>query len=166
MPEEPVYPRYPNIRGPFEEHLKGIDAYCTDATGRPLCATQCELTYVNHITGSDVWTQVGEVDRVTELWGRPEGFLPTPEHVQFSVAYVMKARDESTPIGRLHVAMVPDVDSDTGEERLSLTLTARGEPAAGTIEGAMAFLDRGHDWIVQGFKSIATSAMLAVWKEL
>jgi uncharacterized protein (TIGR04255 family) len=152
-PGEPIYPRYASIRGPFEQHLRSIDAYCLKQTGTPLRATQCEVTYV------------GELDRVTRLWGQPHGYLPTPEQAQFSVSYVMTQANRSAPIGRLHAAMAPSVDNDTGEQQLSLTLTARGEPEAGGVDSAMSLLDLGHEWIVNGFKAMATPAMLAAWKE-
>ena len=165
MPNDQAYPRYPNLRAPFERHLRSISDLVAAPGQGHIEITQCEVTYVNHINRSGVWTEPGDVDQVSRLWNRVEGFLPQPERVQFEAAYVI-AGEDGPPRGRLHVALTPDHDPEKDEPRLVLTLTARGAPSEPTIESAMEFLDLGHEWIVRGFRSIATQPMRKAWGEL
>jgi len=47
---------------------------------------------------------------------------------------------------------------------LLIELTARGAPQSEGLAGALAFLDQGHAWIVQGFTDITTPEMHDLWK--
>ena len=164
MPADPQYPRYPSLSAPFENDLRKLEAYLQSAEGK-FVPTQCEVTYVNHITRSGVWDDVGEVDRVSTLWGKDAGFLPTPERVQFDARYVMRESEGHPPAGRLHVNLSPALSQTDDQSIIALTMTARGAPLSETIEGVMGFLNLGHRWIVQSFKAMATPEMLNAWKE-
>jgi len=165
MPEAQAYPRYASIREPFERELRLIDAHCTEADGTAIVPTQCEVTYVNHISGLGIWTQLGEVDKVSKLWRHPESFLPTPEQVQFLASFVITSVVGAQPVGRLHVSLGPKPEGASDSPELSLTLTARGAPLGDGIDGVMRFLDLGHEWIVRGFKAMAAPEMLEAWGE-
>ena len=165
MPKDPQYPRYQSLSEPFEDDLRKLDTYLQQNADRTFVPTQCEVTYVNHITRSGVWQDVGEVGRVSNLWGKDAGFLPTPERVQFDASYVISEDEGGEPVGRLHVSLVPALSQTDNEPILVLTMTARGAPLSPTIAGVMDFLNLGHRWIVQSFRSMATPEMLHAWKE-
>ena len=44
-----------------------------------------------------------------------------------------------------------------------MKLTARGNPQGDGLEGALEFIDTGHEWIVRGFTSFVTKEMQALW---
>ena len=51
----------------------------------------------------------------------------------------------------------------TGGMSNCVQLFARGAPIGDGLEGALAFLDLGHDWLVRAFKSLTTLEMHKEW---
>jgi hypothetical protein len=105
------------------------------------------------------------VGQVVENWKQPDdGFLPGVEDATLSWRYVI--REGKAFVGRLHVSFQPAYHSKGGKdvEIFVLTLTARGKPLGKGIDGAVAFLDLGHEWIVRGFKELTTPAMHQIWQ--
>lgn len=157
------YPRYKCLSGLFREDFL---AFCrlieAEQWGR-VEPNQCEVTYVNII--AEGWQDHGDVGQVLTFFSpsySDEG-LGKPEEAAISLKYVLK--DEAgEPAGRLHIAANPVIRVSDNRPAIRLHLTARGKPRTSNIDGVMAFLDQGHEAIVQGFASITTTKMHQVWK--
>lgn len=162
-PDDEPYPRYPAIRGRFERDLRSLDAFLHDIGSGSFVATQCEVTYVNHVRPAEgVWTNHGDLHKAFRQVSPPApGVLPPPEEMRYQAKYVMGEVDD--PAGRLYVSAEP---AYTREDRLPifvLSLTARGRPLGAGIEGVLGFADRARGWIVSAFVDITTPEMHAVW---
>jgi uncharacterized protein (TIGR04255 family) len=159
------YPSYDNIKGPFQKDLELVRTFLETNQVGDLKPKQCEVTYVNHIVAGQGWKTHGDVSRVIVNWKQPDDvFLPGIEDATLSWRYVI--RDRKNFVGRLHVSLQPAYRSQDGtdSEIFVLTLTARGKPLGKGLEGALAFLDLGHEWIVRGFKDLTTPEMHQVWQ--
>lgn len=155
------YPSYDNIRAPFERDLRGFETFIREEGLGSLTPVQCEVTYVNHIAAGNLWMSHGQADRVFSNWklAASGSFLPEPEDVNFNARYPIVVAGEFA--GRLHVSVQP---AYSGEDPLFVsTLTARGNPLGPGLDGALRFLDLGHEWIVQGFTDSTTPAMHQQW---
>ena len=115
---------------------------------------------MNPIETGDLWPQAGDLSHLLAPWSGigSDDFLPTPDEVRVATRYTLP-----DPGGWLAIETGPGINRFTGDEVLMLQLSARGRPADETFEGALAFLDLGHDWIVNGFKSITTTEAHERW---
>lgn len=159
------YPSYEEIKGPFQKDIQFVsDFFDANRIGK-LKPTQCEVTYVNHIVAGEGWKTHGDVGRVMVNWKETKhDFLPRVEDARLSWRYVI--RDEKRFVGRLHVSLQPAYRANENTETgiFVLTLTARGKPLGKGLDGALAFLDLGHEWIVRGFADLTTPEMHQVWQ--
>jgi uncharacterized protein (TIGR04255 family) len=156
------YDRWPKRRAAFETHVVEFESYIRNRGLGKVTPTQCEVTYVNHIVAGSRWTTHGQLDQVLRLASTThDGFLPTPEQIQVAASYVISNEEES--LGRLHVSAQPGALREDGTPIFVLNLTARGAPLAEGLEGALAFLDLGREWIVRGFAELTTTEMQDVW---
>lgn len=159
------YPRYKSLRKLFR---MDFDTFCRLVEREKWGAVepnQCEVTYVNVIPTGEGWRDQGELDKVLTVVSAhySDDQLSRPEEASAKLQYVLKD-DKGEPVGRLHVAANPVVRVSDNQAALRLSLTARGKPQGDGIDGAMEFLDRGHEAIVRGFASITTTEMHKVWK--
>lgn len=164
------YPSYDSIRQPFKEDLQKIGAFFSENKIGRLVPKQCEVTYVNHIVAGEGWKTHSDLENVIVPWRESDHkFLPKIEDARMAWRYVI--RRDSVFLGRLHVSLQPAYRTKKGsgseDAILVLTLTARGKPLDNTTDGALAFLDIGHEWIVRGFAELTTPAMREkVWLQL
>jgi uncharacterized protein (TIGR04255 family) len=159
------YPRYRNLRRLFQEDF---ELFCRTVEAEQwgtVEPNQCEVTYVNIIPAGEGWHDHGELERVITLFSAhySDDGLGKPEEATVNLQYVLKD-DKDEPVGRLHIDANPVQKVSDNQPAIRLTVTARGKPLGVGIEGAMQFLDRGHEAIVRGFTSITTSDMHRVWK--
>lgn len=159
-----VYPRYPSLRealieehGRFQRFLKreGLDA---------IRAVQTELTYVNHIDAREADAGRKSLSRIVRVWAgdKAVGKLPQFEEASFQAHYIMQ--DGEKPIGRLHISIEPQRYVKDNAPLYALTLVARGVPPTSDFDGALAFLDRGHEAIVEGFTAVTADEMHRIWE--
>lgn len=158
------YPNYLNIRGPFGDDLIFLSKFLAENHLGELKPRQCEVTYVNHIVAGEGWKNHSELGRVLRNWDNPtENFLPAIEDARFSSRYVI--RNGNDFVGRLHVSLQSAYQSSpTVNPVFVFTLTARGKPLGSGLEGALAFLELGHEWIVRGFAELTTPEMHVIWQ--
>jgi uncharacterized protein (TIGR04255 family) len=159
------YPSYDNIKEPFKTDLNLVRHFVESNGIGDLKPKQCEVTYVNHIVAGEGWNTHADLGRVLVNWNAPtHAFLPEIEDARLAWRYVI--RDKKAFIGRLHVSLQPAYRSKDGAdtEIFVLTLTARGKPVGKGLDGAFAFLDLGHEWIVRGFKDLTTLEMHQIWQ--
>jgi len=126
---------------------------------------QAELTYVNHIPARSANDARETAARFTRLWsGEPrDTLLGAAEELHFGARYVMR-NDASEPVGRLYISLQSHYRVSDGSPLYVFQLVARGAPEGKGLNGALAFLDRAHAWIVQTFADITTPEMHQVWK--
>jgi uncharacterized protein (TIGR04255 family) len=164
--DDEEYPHYFNVLRPaLEREYARFEGFLREEVLPAPVPDQAELTFVNHIPAGEPKGQRETAARFTRLWsGEPRGgTLPAAEDLLFASRYVM--RDErGSPVGRLHVNLQSSYRTSDGTPLYVLQLTARGAPQGEGLAGALAFLDKGHEWIVRGFTDITTPEMHDLWK--
>jgi uncharacterized protein (TIGR04255 family) len=160
---ETPYPRYRELRQEYEQLLSAfVEAVHPEEEVVP---DWCEVTYVNHILGEPGGT-APELSEITNLVRDPAdtSVLPELEDVQLIERFLIRAEDEPRePTGRLHIAAAPAIRTLDQVPLQQLTLTARGKASDSDIASGLAFLDRGRNLIVRGFREITTPAMHERW---
>ena len=162
--EREPYPHYSSLRPMFEDDLQDFFAFLMEQGLDPFSITQCEATYVNPINLEDVPgnSLQGLLSVVDGQMTTP--FLPEAEDMSFRARFRIPG-PTGKPVGRLYMHADPTLKI-VGTEQVPvilLQLVARGIPWESGIEGALDFLDLGHDWIIRGFESITTRAMHSKW---
>lgn len=163
-----LYPSYDSVRQPFREDLGKIAAFFEGNKIGQLVPKQCEVTYVNHIAAGAGWDTHSDLGKILVTWqDTNHAFLPAIEDARMAWRYVI--RKEGRFLGRLHASVQPayrPTPAGTPDAIFVFTLTARGRPLNRSIEGALAFLDLGHEWIVRGFAELTTATMREkVWRQ-
>lgn len=155
------YPRYAHVRAGFvaayDKVLQFVEEHGLAKSPEPV---QCEVLYVNEIPamGTD---RHGDPDPVLRLWTPVSDVYPGPaEDVRFSTRHRLPM-DERSAGGRLVTEVTPVVRG--GRRVYLLTLTVRGAPAGRSVDDVTAFIDMGHEIIVQSFASITTPGMHDEW---
>ncbi len=129
---------------------------------------QVEVTYINHIEPTAIWSHHGDAASVfTPLALANEGFLEEPEQFSANLKYLIRtSNDENESLGRLHVSIDPGFLRPAGAPIFVMNLTARGAPLGSGLEGVRAFAEIAHEWIVRGFADLTSTAMHTVWNRL
>lgn len=162
------YPSFETTRDRFRDNLRIFQEFIRKHRLGDPRPVQCEVTYVNHIVGDGVWETHSDVHKVFTYW-RESGrsFLPAVGDARFATRYAIPdARGNFA--GRLHVSAQSAFRRPAGSQNPSpifiATLTARGRPDGEGLDGALAFLETGHEWIVRGFAEVTTPEMHKVWE--
>jgi uncharacterized protein (TIGR04255 family) len=157
-----TYPHYETLRASLIDDFRTFASFAGETGWRTLAPRQCEVTYVNHVRVPGPEGSHSSVARVlrcfSELGG---GFLPKSEDSRFAIRYPIRVGSQFK--GRLIVTVQPAYVIETGEEILNLSLVARGAPLGTGLDGSLAFLDLGHEWIVRGFTELTTEEMHTFW---
>jgi uncharacterized protein (TIGR04255 family) len=155
------YPHYPAVRRPFEADLKAVLSFVEENDLGTFIPTQCELSYTNHIPlnadGPRDLRDVLDVFRGKDRIGP----LGQPESVKAALQWII--RQDSEPVGRLHVISDLGIRRSDGKPVIVLTVTARGRPHGEGVDGVLNFLDRGHEHAVETFVAITSSKMKVIW---
>lgn len=161
---EAIYPRYPTLRQTLVDELEPFQQFVEKEDLGTIRPVQTELTYVNHIDAREAGRGRKALSQIVRIWAgdKAVGQLPTFEEASFQARYVM--RDGEKPVGRLHMNLEPHRYVKDNAPLYVLTLVARGAPQTADIEGALAFLDRGHEAIVEGFTAVTTDEMHTIWE--
>ncbi len=158
-----AYPHYPFLRAMLIEEIDVFQQFLADEKLAPIRAVQTELTYVNHIEARESDGSRKSLSRIVRIWAdNAVGKLPDFEEAAVQAHYIM--RDGEKPVGRLHVTIEPQRYVKDNAPLYALTLVARGAPSTSDVDGAIAFLDRGHETIVEGFTAITTDEMHKTWE--
>ena len=159
------YEQFEKIRDPFIRDISDFSAWLnTQHSG--FTPTQCEVTYIDHITPNSTWETHADIEKVLRLNlncdPSDDEFLPKLEDARATIRYTIE--HNSQPIGRLHVEVQPAFRSTDLAPIIMMNLTARGRPLSQDIRGVGDFLDLGHNWVVRGFTELTTSEMHKAWK--
>jgi uncharacterized protein (TIGR04255 family) len=159
------YPRYERVRQLFEQNFEVFRQFVAKEQLGEITATQCEVSYVNHIRSGQGWSQPGELGTVLTVWNShyTDDFLSAPEDVRLAIRYLIKD-DAGDIVGRLHISMEPKYSASDGSLMFVMVFTARGKPKGKDLESMLRFFDLGRQWIVRGFASITTEdPMQKLW---
>lgn len=160
------YPRYVSLRERFRQELARFEEFLRREDAGQLVPDLCEISYFNHIEPGSEWSHHGQLHEVFRIWKpdfdpnlRPDG---DPEAASLEFRFLIP--DEGgKPLGRWRVTVQPGFTRDGELPILVVRNTARGKPIGEGVEGALGFLDVGHDWAVRGFAAMTTEAMHAAW---
>ncbi len=162
-PDAPAYPRYESVLSPFVTDFRALIELAEAESLGGLATNQCEVTYVNLIPlGIDPAMTVGSV---VSPWSDAfsDSFLQVPESSEVGSHFLIRGGEQSQPVGRLHIVGRVVTVLESGSRALQLTLTARGQPLSANVEGVVAFMNLGREYIVKGFASFTRAEMHKAW---
>ena len=166
--QDQPYPRYEVLRPTFVREAQEFIGFLGDIGLGEAAITQAEVTYINPISLQELGDPL-DLSRLISPWsGRfSDSFLPLPEDTGFRLRFRIPEPASGEPVGRLYVEGNPAIHQTLGgeapEEVFMLQLFARGRPLGSGLDGALAFLDLGHDWVVRGFTSLTAEPMHSEW---
>jgi uncharacterized protein (TIGR04255 family) len=160
------YPRYKHIMKRFREFYETFSTFSASERLGPVQASQCEVTYVNHIEPCEQWRTHRDAERVVTVWSDrySDRYLDSLEDVGFKARFVMKNEADQSPAGRLHVIFHPAFRAMDGAPIFVLNLIGRGKPTTPDKADVFELFDQEHEWIVRGFTSITTPEMHKFWR--
>jgi uncharacterized protein (TIGR04255 family) len=163
-----VYPRYESLRPAFEGEVNELQAFLEEEGIGEATIVQAEVTYSNPISVSELG-ESRDIARLIAPWSGSysDGFLPIPEDMRLGLRYVIPDPSTQQPVGRLYIEGNPLLRQGPGsgllDEAFMLQLFARGRALGEGLNGALAFLDLGHEWVVRGFTSLTSESMHQRW---
>jgi uncharacterized protein (TIGR04255 family) len=169
MAPEGAYPRYRTIVPQFSQELTELAEVVAEEGVGALQPTGVEVTYINVIPVSALGPEPSLARLLAPWSGRPsDGFLPVPEDERITASYRIPGPEaDSEPFGYLNVnaerVIHQAAPGGPSEEQILLQVFARGRPLGDGIEGVLAALDLGHEWVVRGFRSLTTPEMHGRW---
>lgn len=164
------YPEYfESLRPRFIDELREFLVFVESERLGDVEFDQCDLTYVNHIEPSGVWTS--PADWPNAFPALAPGLAADPRRPLESIG--LRTRHElldeaGSFVGRLHIQLdsaltAPTAAKPEPQPVFVLQLITRGRPPKRGLAGVLEFLDFGHDVIVTTFESITSSAMHRAW---
>lgn len=163
-----AYPRYDDLRSRFDAHLDTLFA-CIAGAGRDAPSIDvCEVAYVNPVEVPGRHRGPGHPDlaKVVNRLRPPrrDAFLPPAEDAQYQARFrIPSSSGGDAPCGRLTVSAAPTLEQASSQPIYMVQLLARVLPDSGDVAAAGEALDRGHEWVVLGFKDVTTPAMHEIW---
>lgn len=154
------YDRWPSRREAFKRNFTALADYLAqEGAGQPK-VRQCEVTYINHITASKVWSKHSDFANIFKLSPHVNTSYPL-EQASYQSQFRLERNGE--PYGRLYAKILPAFGTDGRTPLYVFELTARGMPLGDGVEGALAFLDLGRQAIDLTFVALTTEAMHQEW---
>jgi len=164
------YPEYvESLRPRFIADLREFLAFVESEHLGDVEFDQCDLTYVNHIEPSGVWTTPADWGLVFPRLAPVQGSNPNRPLDSIGLRARHELLDDSGKfVGRLHIQLDSALTGPTAAKPepqpvFVLQLIARGSPLGSGTDGVLRFLDLGHDAIVTTFESITSGAMHRAW---
>lgn len=160
------YPTYEALRKRVESQLKNFVEFIAAEKLGDFVPGMCEVTYINHITGSGVWTSHGEAAKVfSGLSGKQTGdFLPKAESFGFSETYRIPVED-ADKVGRLRVQADPSFFVLDKSPLFRMSVSARVAAQTADLAGVLDAMDIGHVWGTCGFAALTTKEMHSAWEK-
>lgn len=156
------YPHFRSVMSGFQEHLSRFQRFVADNDLGNISPVQFELTYVNHILPSKLWSKGQPVGQIFPdfAWKKSkERFLPTYEGINWRTAF--RLPDE---LGRLHVSIQSAMRRSDREPIMNLEMKARGIGSDRSLGAVSGWFDVAHEWIVRGFADLTSKkAQTDLW---
>lgn len=162
------YPHYEELRPAFVDAVANFTEFLASEGLGPVQFSQAEVTYINPISLSSLGSPPN-FSKLVVPWTNEfsDDFLPNTENVHLQLSFQIVNPEDGGAIGRLYVEGNAALHQNVGEvsqsEVYMLQLFARGRPIGEGLEGALAFLDLGHDYVVNGFVSLTTEEIRKEW---
>lgn len=159
------YPRYASVHRPgFQEALEDYLAFLAEHGVGELVPNQIEVTYVNHVEPAGAWTGHEQLAVVLSVLSgqHSDDQLDGPEGIDLNLRYRVVG-DDGEPVGRLHVSVRPVFRGSDLSPLFAINLTARVGISGGGVDDVLREMDRGHDFLVNAFRSITTPEMHKIW---
>jgi len=153
------YRGYAEMRSRFLDLLETVEAGLSRHQG-VLKPTRAELTYINVIHPSSLWSSHGDTHKLINVT-LPAG--ASYEQLGFSYSQRLVGPQDAFA-GRLHVTLTPTVDWVKQEPQLTLNLTARSaDLGEQSIEEVSAFMDLAHSAIYRSFFNLISAEARSAW---
>jgi len=149
--DQETYPRFEAVSEKFFEAWDRFQGFC-QSEGMPLpSVNQLELTYINHISVTNVEAYIRDASNIFPdmRWREAHQFLPSPETLAWKTSFLFPDRQ-----GRLHVSMRHAIRRRDQKPVLLLELTARGMPASKERDSVRGWFAMAREWIVRGFADL------------
>ncbi len=162
-----TYPRYAALREQFQEDWQLIASVAAGVDDSEVRTTQCEVSYVNLIEQEGPAGQCAYPSDIFSFLGDSslKAVDSTFENVTYARSSIVTSKNPKAPArGRFYIELGTGVSNATGARVFQLTLTVRGAPQTGGLDGALAFCDFGHEVIVRSFAELTTPKMHAKWE--
>lgn len=118
---------------------------------------QCEVTYINHLLRGKEWESPSDVRRMFPFW--TQRFSDKADFDVSAFSFNALLPDGQ---GQLQVIANPVLRSD-GKQAIQLTITASGKPQGSDDDQILAWLDLGHDYVVNFFADFTSPNMHSFW---
>jgi len=154
-----VYPHYDVIRPRFHAILERLSAFLVQEGLAPLTAMLCEVTYIDHISDSDIKDVAERGGELFKYWsGGPTDYLREGTTTSFSVAVTMPNQIDSVT---LQMQPVRDLASAALIQQLRFSALCR--PVSNTTADILDALDRAHDLEVRAFLEFTSEQLQERW---
>jgi uncharacterized protein (TIGR04255 family) len=154
-----VYPHYDVIRPKFLAILERFSAFLVQEDLAPLAAMICEVTYIDHISDSDIKDVTARGGELFRYWaGGPTVYLREGSTSSFSVTVTMPSQIDSVT---LHMQPVRDLSSAAPIQQLRFSALCR--PVSNSTDGILDALDRAHDLEVRAFIEFTSEQLQEQW---
>ena len=162
--KEDEYPRYAYVREQFKKDLTTFCEFLEKENLGTFRPNQCEVSYINNIELDDNWKEHGHLGKVLAMWNPRDcgELLSNLESTRVATQHIF-ADVAGDPIARLHISTQPAFSVADNQPVFVMNITARGAPAEQSMPSVMAFIDKGREMIVRGFRSATTSGMHKSW---
>lgn len=152
------YDRWPRRRQAFAKWWDQLQKYCEEEGVAKLRPTQYEVSYINHIKATSVWSSHAEAGAIFRL-SMPNAALEAFETFAAELRFTIT---DDEPLGRLHVRIAPAFDRD-GRPLYLFELTARGPVNGEDQNTLLTTMDRGREAIVRAFLDLTTPEAQEEW---
>lgn len=162
--EDSPYRGFLERREQFAVQLQQLDRFLREEGIGRVEPTSCVVTYINHVEYEGLESIASAVAGILTFWTNEtsDGWLPSPDNLNVEMAFPMPDHT-----GRLNVHLSPAIRRSDKRQLLRLDLTARGPVKGRELSDAIAWIDKGHEWIVRGFASLTPlNTQQSVWKRI
>lgn len=155
------YPSFTKMRYRFEKAWDKFHHFVQQEQLGTIAATQCEVTYFNHIEFSSENSGWAGLDSIFPQWscGSSSGFLPEPEAINMNLTYPIPDRR-----GRLRFSLEPVFRHADAKELIQFTVAAKIIPSTEDGRTVMEAIELGHEWAVCGFADFTSAEMHQIWQ--
>jgi uncharacterized protein (TIGR04255 family) len=159
------YVRFSALRELLSDTVKEFVAFLQDEKLGDLLPDQVELTYVNHISARTISGHRRPLSDFVTCWNSAPSIslLGNAEETSFRSQYVLA--EDGLRSARVFVELDSAYTAKDREPIYVLNLVARGAPEAQSVKSAFDFLDRAHEWIVNGFTLLTTNEAHQIWEQ-
>jgi uncharacterized protein (TIGR04255 family) len=156
-----LYPRYKTLRVEFERVASLWSAFRRERELPSLPVIQGEVTYINQVPVAEPLKNLSDIGTLLAPIGvKWPNKIGKPETLQLEQRFIVDGPGGKP--SRIYIAVAPGIFAD-GKPYLSLNLTIRGVPAAPSMDAALAWMDFGHNQIINTFADITTDGMRQSW---